>query len=215
MVFCFLFLTAGFGQQCCSEVLVGALPTEQNTPQKCVDRFFVTCTIESTYQLINGFLENIFLIVSYAIQVFVWPDCRAAEWYCVYPSTCQKSAKVLVCENLVLQYIQDIVKFLLMFSSDILNSWLYRVRPSAMHGPLREVSAGLIRADFGGEKIDPNQFRWNPFPMPAADKKVDFVQGMATMMGAGSAEGKNGLAIHIYTYAWFLRMAKCELILVY
>jgi len=44
----------------------------------------------------------------------------------------------------------------------------------------------------------PNQLRWKPFPMPAASEKVDFIQGINTVGGAGSAELKTGFAIHVY-----------------
>lgn len=39
--------------------------------------------------------------------------------------------------------------------------------------------------------------RWNPFDIPK-NKKVDFVEGLNTICGAGDPKLKQGLAIHIY-----------------
>lgn len=41
--------------------------------------------------------------------------------------------------------------------------------------------------------------RWNPFDFPEKSKKIDFVQGLYTVCGAGDPKVKSGLAIHIYT----------------
>lgn len=40
--------------------------------------------------------------------------------------------------------------------------------------------------------------RWNPFDIPPDNKKVDFVEGLNTICGAGDPRTKNGLAIHIF-----------------
>eukprot|EP01136_Pigoraptor_vietnamica_P024409 Opistho-1_new@77439 len=40
--------------------------------------------------------------------------------------------------------------------------------------------------------------RWNPFDIPSADRPVDFVQGIATLAGAGDPTMRHGLAVHIY-----------------
>eukprot|EP00455_Lapot_gusevi_P010154 TRINITY_DN1457_c0_g1_i1.p1 TRINITY_DN1457_c0_g1~~TRINITY_DN1457_c0_g1_i1.p1 ORF type:complete len:448 (+),score=176.57 TRINITY_DN1457_c0_g1_i1:90-1433(+) len=78
------------------------------------------------------------------------------------------------------------------------RSWLYRIRPSAGHSRFEKIDNGRIRGHFENAHIEPNQLRWNPFPMPAEDQKVDFVQGMLTVGGAGSVDLKNGIAIHVY-----------------
>lgn len=39
--------------------------------------------------------------------------------------------------------------------------------------------------------------RWKPFDIPA-DGKIDFVDGIHTVCGAGSPASRNGLAVHIY-----------------
>lgn len=40
--------------------------------------------------------------------------------------------------------------------------------------------------------------RWKPFDMPAAGEKVNFVQGLHTVCGAGDARSRHGLAVHVY-----------------
>lgn len=39
--------------------------------------------------------------------------------------------------------------------------------------------------------------RWNPFDVPE-NKKVDFVEGLNTISGAGDPKMRHGIAIHIY-----------------
>lgn len=41
--------------------------------------------------------------------------------------------------------------------------------------------------------------RWKPFPLPEEGSKVDFVDGMRTVAGAGDPRTRNGLAIHIFS----------------
>ena len=79
--------------------------------------------------------------------------------------------------------------------ADNRRSWLYRIRPSAMHRPFEQVDAGRFSADFS-EPATPNQLRWNPLPMPT--EPTDFVQGLVTMAGHGSPEGQSGAAVHLY-----------------
>lgn len=80
--------------------------------------------------------------------------------------------------------------------------WLYKIRPSAAHVPYRPYAgARLLTNDFTGEngQVNPNQLRWKPFPIPAPSAgKVDFVDGMITLMGTGDPSVKAGCAIHIY-----------------
>ncbi len=81
------------------------------------------------------------------------------------------------------------------------RSWLYRIRPAAVHRPC-ELGAGERRfvAEFGDSDdvppTPPNQLRWDPLPMPA--QPTDFVDGWVTMAGNGSAAAMSGCAIHLY-----------------
>ena len=51
--------------------------------------------------------------------------------------------------------------------------------------------------EFDRGVITPNQLRWRPFAIPS--DSVDFVRGLTTVCGAGSAGKKDGFAIHVYT----------------
>jgi homogentisate 1,2-dioxygenase len=77
------------------------------------------------------------------------------------------------------------------------RSWLYRIRPSVLHKPFRQISNGLIRtAPFNETTPTPNQLRWDPPPLP--QKKTDFIDGLMTMGGNGDAGSSVGAGIHIY-----------------
>src|SRR5450830_713259 len=75
------------------------------------------------------------------------------------------------------------------------RSWLYRIRPAAMHEPFERIDNGLI-ARFDDVETPPNQFRWDPHAMPTAP--TDFVAGLITMAGNGSPDAQTGCAIHLY-----------------
>src|SRR5580693_2015517 len=57
------------------------------------------------------------------------------------------------------------------------HTWLYRIRPSAMHSAFAkaENSRFSIAADAA---VSPNQLRWDPLPIPAAPS--DFLDGLTT-----------------------------------
>lgn len=81
--------------------------------------------------------------------------------------------------------------------SENVRTWFYRIRPSACHLPFKRYDeAKNLSSDWNEVHPDPNQFRWNPFDMPA--RKVDFVDGLNTICGAGDAKGRHGIAVHIY-----------------
>ena len=61
------------------------------------------------------------------------------------------------------------------------RSWLYRIRPSAMHQPFRRISNGLLVSDFESVEAPPDQFRWDPLPLPT--EPTDFVQGLVSIAG--------------------------------
>jgi homogentisate 1,2-dioxygenase len=77
------------------------------------------------------------------------------------------------------------------------RTWLYRIRPSAMHKPFERIDAGSIISDFSALPTSPNQLRWNPMPMPSTAK--DFVEGMVTMAGNGDPHAQSGAGVHLYT----------------
>jgi homogentisate 1,2-dioxygenase len=76
------------------------------------------------------------------------------------------------------------------------RSWLYRIRPAAMHRPFIRSDDGRIVSRFDEVEASPNQLRWNPLPMPAAP--TDFVDGLVTMAGSGAPALQHGAAAHVY-----------------
>uniref|UniRef100_A0A1I8GF28 Homogentisate 1,2-dioxygenase n=1 Tax=Macrostomum lignano TaxID=282301 RepID=A0A1I8GF28_9PLAT len=79
--------------------------------------------------------------------------------------------------------------------------WLYRIRPSAVHQPFKPIQSGPTNftADFNAEPPNPNQLRWLPFVVPSLDeRRLDFVESLATLCGAGDPKTRYGAAIHVY-----------------
>jgi homogentisate 1,2-dioxygenase len=77
------------------------------------------------------------------------------------------------------------------------RTWMYRIRPSAMHPPFKRLDDGLLRsAPFDAVEPSPNRLRWNPLSLP--DAPADFVDGLVTMAGNGDAAAQTGIAIHVY-----------------
>lgn len=46
--------------------------------------------------------------------------------------------------------------------------------------------------------MTPSQLRWSPFDLPSDSEKVNFVEGLKTVAGAGEPSCRTGLAVHIY-----------------
>jgi homogentisate 1,2-dioxygenase len=76
------------------------------------------------------------------------------------------------------------------------RSWLYRIRPAAMHSSFEPFVQPRFHNDFSSAPVPPDQLRWNPLPLPQAP--TDFVDGLYTMAGNGSAEAQHGVGIHLY-----------------
>ena len=76
------------------------------------------------------------------------------------------------------------------------RSWLYRIRPAAMHGPFQPFEQSRLHNDFGTGPVTPDQLRWSPLPLP--EVPVDFVDGLVTMAGNGSPASQSGIGIHMY-----------------
>ena len=76
------------------------------------------------------------------------------------------------------------------------RSWLYRIRPAAMHGAFTPFAHATFHNDFGSGAVTPEQLRWDPLPPPAAP--TDFLEGLYTMAGNGGAAAQAGVGIHLY-----------------
>src|SRR6202043_450067 len=76
------------------------------------------------------------------------------------------------------------------------RSWLYRIRPAAVHGEFRRIDDGVLTSRFDAVDPSPNQMRWSPLPVPS--EPTDFVSGLRTAAGNGSPEQQSGCGIHWY-----------------
>jgi homogentisate 1,2-dioxygenase len=78
-----------------------------------------------------------------------------------------------------------------------LRSWLYRLRPSAQHGPYQPFTQRRVRSGpFTETPPNPNRMRWDPLPMP--DQPTDWVEGLTTYGGNGCADSGTGVGVHLY-----------------
>ena len=85
------------------------------------------------------------------------------------------------------------------------RTWLYRKLPSV------KVATALIKdveyvenlfTDWSNQKScppDPAQKRWMPFNLPKEGQKVNFIQSLSSVCGAGSAQMRHGVNIYIYS----------------
>jgi homogentisate 1,2-dioxygenase len=75
------------------------------------------------------------------------------------------------------------------------RSWLYRIRPAAVHGKFRKLRSGHVSNRFETEAA-PNRLRWSAPALPRAP--TDFLAGLAALGGNGSADTHSGCAIYWY-----------------
>jgi homogentisate 1,2-dioxygenase len=76
------------------------------------------------------------------------------------------------------------------------RSWLYRIRPAAVHEPFQPMARGAFHNRFDEAPATPNQLRWNPWPL--ADAPTDFIDGLVTLAGNGGPAEQAGIGIHVY-----------------
>jgi homogentisate 1,2-dioxygenase len=76
------------------------------------------------------------------------------------------------------------------------RSWLYRIRPAAVHEPFAQLDSRAFHNDFDQVAASPNQLRWDPLPLPGTP--TDFVDGLLTMAGNGGPAAQGGVGIHVY-----------------
>jgi homogentisate 1,2-dioxygenase len=75
------------------------------------------------------------------------------------------------------------------------RTWLYRVRPSSQRRAYTPLEQPLIVSTFDGA---PEINLLGTAPLPVPDDARDFVDGLVTMCGAGSAASRKGYAFHLY-----------------
>ncbi len=76
------------------------------------------------------------------------------------------------------------------------RSWLYRIRPAAVHERFVALDSGRLAGRFDEVAPSPNQLRWDPLPVPRA--ATDFLGGLVSIAGTGSPEQQTGCGIHWY-----------------
>ena len=79
------------------------------------------------------------------------------------------------------------------------RTWMYRRRPTAMHGENKRIDNGRWQTGpFTEVETPANRLRWDAWPMPDADAEADFIQGIITVAGNGDAHSQVGMAAHVY-----------------
>src|SRR5208283_3851760 len=76
------------------------------------------------------------------------------------------------------------------------RTWLYRIRPSVMHGPFQPLGLDVFADQAPAAPLAPKQLRWDPLPLPAAP--TDFIDGLVPVAGNGSPEAHSGCGICLY-----------------
>ncbi len=81
-----------------------------------------------------------------------------------------------------------------MSRSEQRRTWLYRIRPSALHPAFVRLERQLAGGGLG--EVTPNRLRWSPLEMPA--EPTDFIDGWVTMAANSAGEKPAGISIHCY-----------------
>jgi homogentisate 1,2-dioxygenase len=77
------------------------------------------------------------------------------------------------------------------------RSWLYRIRPAAMHGRFTPYDgAKHFTSEFSKSPTNPNQLRWSP--PNDIERSIEFIDGIVTYAGNSGAPNNSGVGIHIY-----------------
>lgn len=97
------------------------------------------------------------------------------------------------------------------------RSWFYRIRPAAVHGEFVPHRHEHWHNRFDEAPVSPNQLRWSPRSIPKAP--TDFVEGLYTVAGNGSAATQSGIGVYVYAtnrsmQGRFLYSADGELLLI-
>ncbi|WPP00718.1 homogentisate 1,2-dioxygenase [Pseudomonas sp. HR96] len=74
------------------------------------------------------------------------------------------------------------------------RTWLYRIRPSALHPGFVPLHRQLQGVGLGPG--NPNRLRWNPLPMPEAP--TDFIDGWVAMAANADADQPGGVSLYHY-----------------
>ncbi len=81
-----------------------------------------------------------------------------------------------------------------MTRSELRRTWLYRIRPSALHPRFERLERQLAGGPLGA--VTPNRLRWSPQPVPA--EPTDFIDGWVAMAANSAAEKPTGISVFSY-----------------
>lgn len=81
-----------------------------------------------------------------------------------------------------------------MARSELRRTWLYRIRPSALHPRFERLARQPLTAPLGA--ITPNRLRWSPQPIPS--EPTDFIEGWLPMVANSASDKPAGVSIYIY-----------------
>jgi len=76
------------------------------------------------------------------------------------------------------------------------RTWLYRIRPAAMHRPFHFLKNYSLCHESDAVPTPPNQMRWDALPIP--ETPTDFIEGLVAFVGNGSPHSQSGCAIYLY-----------------
>jgi homogentisate 1,2-dioxygenase len=79
------------------------------------------------------------------------------------------------------------------------RSWLYRIRPSVVHGEFTPFSSSLLSTEAAAfSKLPPTQLRWDPIPLEK-EKSVNFINGLRTAAINGNLVQHQGASVYLYS----------------
>ncbi|OUM23589.1 homogentisate 1,2-dioxygenase [Pseudomonas sp. 1239] len=81
-----------------------------------------------------------------------------------------------------------------MARSEQRRTWLYRIRPSALHPAFERLERQLSGGPLG--PVTPNRLRWSPLDIPA--EPTDFIDGWVAMAANSAAQKPAGISIYNY-----------------
>ena len=76
------------------------------------------------------------------------------------------------------------------------RSWLYRIRPAAMHSQFRPIETDALDNRFDEVGTPPDQLRWDPPPLPRDE--TDFIDGLYSFAGNGDPGTQTGCRVYLY-----------------
>jgi len=77
------------------------------------------------------------------------------------------------------------------------RTWLYRIRPSVLHGPFTRIDHALLRSGPVDEAVTPAApLRWDPFPIP--ESPCDWIDGLVSLAANGDVRLQEGIGVHLY-----------------